>query len=118
MKPIQIKQRKNTYELAYENMILKPLKYANEILDYYFESFNIRLGDNCFYKFDYFVVYPDRFEVHEVKGGTKDKKTLNIVPYCQDDALVKIKNAAYLYPYWKWVIKFMYKKVWYTREIN
>jgi len=91
---------------------------AGEIIDYRFEPFNVRLGDNCYYRIDYFVVFQDRFEVHEVKGGKFIKKTGKIAPYCTDDALVKIKTAATLYPWWKWIIKYEYSRNWYTLEIN
>lgn len=118
MNPYRQKQKQNNTELRYENVILKPMMLLKEIIDYKFEPFNVRLGENCYYRFDYFVVFPNRFEVHEIKGGKRIKKTGEIRPYCTDDAMVKIKSAATIYPWWKWIIKYEYNRCWYTMEIN
>lgn len=63
---------------------------------YKFEGIKFRLADNTFYTPDFVILNNDfLFEVHEVKG------------FWTDDAKVKIKVAAELYPF-----KFMaFKKV-------
>ena len=52
-----------------------------------FEGFKLRLADNTFYTPDFAVMLVNgALEMHEVKG------------FWQDDARVKIKSAADLYP--------------------
>ncbi|MGE9659113.1 DUF1064 domain-containing protein, partial [Snodgrassella alvi] len=54
---------------------------------YRFEGVKLRLADNTFYTPDYCVMRSDgTMEMHEVKG------------FWQDDARVKIKVAADMYP--------------------
>ena len=77
----------NKTELAYEQQ-LRILLLAGEIVWYKFEAINLRLADKTFYKPDFFVMLADgTLEVHEVKG------------YWADDAKVKIKVAAEMYPF-------------------
>ncbi len=67
---------------------LEGLKLAGEISDYRFECLKLRLADRTFYTPDFMVLRADGvFEVHEVKG------------HWEDDARVKIKVAAELYPF-------------------
>jgi hypothetical protein len=95
----------NKTEAAYERE-LDVLKKAGEVLDYRFEGVKLRLADNTFYTPDFFVTYPDRFEVHEVKG------------FWRDDARVKIKIAAEMYPFFKFRAVQLKKRQWVTEEIN
>lgn len=63
-------------------------KLAGEVEEYWFEPMNLRLADKCFYKVDFLVLLQSgALEVHEVKG------------FWEDDALVKIKVAAELFPF-------------------
>jgi hypothetical protein len=79
--------RMNKTEQAYEQL-LKLRQRAGEVIWYKFEAINLRLADNTFYKPDFFVMLADgTLEVHEVKG------------HWTDDARVKIKVAAELYPF-------------------
>lgn len=67
---------------------LEGRKRQGEILWYKFEGFKLRLADNCFYTPDFAVLnHHAQLECHEVKG------------FWQDDARVKIKMAADLYPF-------------------
>ena len=76
----------NKTEAAY-GQHLELLKHAGEVLWYRFEGLKLRLADGTFYTPDYFVmVAGGQLECHEVKG------------FWQDDARVKIKVAADLYP--------------------
>lgn len=63
-------------------------QYAGEILWFKFEAVKLRLADATFYSPD-FTVLPSSgvLEMHEVKG------------FWQDDARVKIKVAASIYPF-------------------
>ena len=68
--------------------------FAKEILWHKFEAIKLRLADNTFYTCDFAVLTADlAFELHEVKG------------YWQDDARVKIKVAAAMYPFKFFLVK-------------
>jgi hypothetical protein len=63
-------------------------KQAGEILWWKFEGVKLRLADNTFYTPDFFVMLANgQLEAHEYKG------------HWMDDARVKIKVAAELYPF-------------------
>ena len=67
---------------------LELLLRAGEVIWYKFEGLKLRLADATFYTPDYAVmVRSGEMECHEVKG------------YWEDDARVKIKVAASLYPF-------------------
>ena len=66
---------------------LELLKRIGEIVWYRFEGMKFRLADNTFYTPDFSVMRSDGLlEMHEVKG------------YWMEDAKVKIKVAAEMYP--------------------
>ena len=66
---------------------LEALKGVGEILWYRFEGMKFRLADNTFYTPDFMVLRNNgQLEAHEVKG------------HWMDDARVKIKVAAEMYP--------------------
>jgi hypothetical protein len=76
----------NKTEQAYANY-LEALKQAGSIIWYKFEGLKFRLADNTFYTPDFAVQRANGLlEAHEVKG------------HWQDDARVKIKIAAEMYP--------------------
>lgn len=67
---------------------LENMKQVGQILWYKFEGIKLRLADNTFYTPDYAVLASDGvLELHEVKG------------FWEDDARVKIKVAADMYPF-------------------
>jgi len=77
----------NKTEAAYR-LHLEMLKAAGEIVWYRFEGVKLRLADGCFYSPDFAVMFSTGvLEMHEVKG------------FWQDDARVKIKVAAEMYPF-------------------
>lgn len=79
--------QKNKTEEAYELEVLKPAMQDGSVSWYRFEGVKLRLADNTFYTPDYCVMRSDgTMEMHEVKG------------FWQDDARVKIKVAADMYP--------------------
>lgn len=79
--------QKNKSEEAY-GKYLESLKQAGIVAWYKFEGIKLRLADNTFYTPDYAVMLTDgSMECHEVKG------------YWMDDAKVKIKVAADIYPF-------------------
>lgn len=78
----------NRTEALYE-AYLTDLQHKGIILWHKFEAVKLRLADNTFYTCDFCVVASSGIvEMHEVKGG-----------WWADDARVKIKVAAALYPF-------------------
>lgn len=76
----------NKTEKEYADM-LEAQKQAGDILWYTFEGMKFRLADNTFYTPDFIVLLSNNeLEAHEVKG------------FWVDDARVKIKVAASMYP--------------------
>ena len=77
----------NKTEQAYADR-LECLRRAGEVLWFKFEPVKWRLADATFYQPDFMLLTKDGFlELHEVKG------------FWEDDARVKIKVAASLYPF-------------------
>jgi hypothetical protein len=77
----------NKTEEAYA-AYLAQLQAVGGILWHKFEGMKFRLADNTFYTPDFMVMKPDgQLEAHEIKG------------FWQDDARVKIKVAADMYPF-------------------
>ena len=103
MKPITRSTGMNRTEAAYAAM-LEIAKRTGQITDYLFEAVKLRLADNTFYTPDFFVVTPERFECHEVKG------------FWRDDARVKIKVAAHQYPWMRFVAIQWKNREWKTEE--
>ena len=101
MKPlIRSPHKMNNLETKYSEH-LKAKLHAGTIIDYKYEPFGIRLAlHRCHYHPDFLVVYPDRFAIHEVKAYSKKTKK----PRWEDDAIVKFKVAANLYPFWEFKI--------------
>ena len=78
---------------------LKLLKYLGEILWFKFEGIKLRLADKTFYSPDFVVMMESgEMQIHEVKG------------YMMDDANVKIKVAAEMYPFRFFIIRKNKKK--------
>lgn len=77
---------RNKTEARYEDE-LRALVRTGDVLWYRFEGLKLRLADSTFYTPDFAVLRRDgTLECHEVKG------------HWQDDARVKIKVAAEMYP--------------------
>lgn len=77
----------NKTEEAYAEH-LKAEQYAGKVAWFKFEGVKLRLADNTFYSPDFAVMLADgRLQMQEVKG------------FWTDDARVKIKVAADLYPF-------------------
>jgi hypothetical protein len=77
----------NKTEARYDSH-LWDMRRAGDVIWHKFEAFKLRLADNTFYSPDFAVMLADcTFEMHEVKG------------FWEDDARVKIKVAASMYPF-------------------
>lgn len=69
-------------------VLLEARKHAGEIAEYHFEAIKLKLADKCYYSPDFLVMLANgELELHEVKG------------FMEDDAAVKIKTAAAMYPF-------------------
>jgi len=99
----------NKVEHAYAEL-LAIKAHQREILCARFECVKFRLADDTTFTPDFLVTYPDHFEVHEVKGTKRDKKTGRETPYFEEDARIKLKVAAEQYP------EFLFVTVWKTHE--
>ena len=78
----------NSLERAYEER-LKKRYLSGEILYYEFEALKLRIGpvgQRCWYTPDFFVVTPDSYQLHEVKG------------FMRDDARAKLLAGARVLP--------------------
>ncbi|MCA8331871.1 PDDEXK family nuclease [Burkholderia cepacia] len=96
--------RMNKTEAAYAEL-LAARAHCGEILEFKFESLKLRLADRTWYTPDFAIVLPDGTrEIHEVKG------------HWTDDARVKIKVAAELYPYYQFSAVRRVKGEW-VREV-
>jgi hypothetical protein len=83
----------NKTEAAYGDF-LELRRRAGEVLWFKFEGMKFKLADNTFYTPDYPVLLADgTMEMHEVKG------------FMLEDANVKIKVAAELYPFAFFVVR-------------
>ena len=80
----------NSTEAAYAKR-LERLKLAGEVLWYKFEGIKLRLADNTFLTIDFPVMLADgQLQMHDVKGSKS---------VFSDDARVKMKLAADIYPF-------------------
>lgn len=80
--------KKNRTEEEYEETVLKPMLQAGEILWYKFEAMTLKLADDTRYTPDFDVINrAGELEFHEIKG------------FWKDDAKVKFKVAAELFPF-------------------
>lgn len=83
---------------------LEQMKQLGKVLWWKFEPCNFRLAEKCFYKADFMVLLASgQIEIHEVKG------------FWTDDALVKIKVAAEIFPFQFLAVQYK-KKEWEFRE--
>lgn len=80
----------NKTEAAYA-AILELRKRAGEIREYKYESVTFKLAPDTRYTPDFYVVFEDRIELHEVKGGL-----------VREDAWIKFKLAVELFPEYGW----------------
>lgn len=79
---------KSKTEAEYHRM-LELRQKAGEIVWFKHEAINLKLGDDCRFLVDFFVMKPDgEFLAVEVKGG-----------FIRPDSLVKIRVAASMFPF-------------------
>jgi|688.fasta_scaffold02433_5 hypothetical protein len=84
--------KQNNYELWWQ----QTLEEKPNVFKVYYEAVKLKLADNTFYTPDFMVLLDDgSIEFHEVKGSWKAPN--------QEDARVKIKVAAAIHPWAKFV---------------
>jgi len=83
---------------------LEGLRLAGGIVAWRFEALKLKLANSTFYTPDFVVTFSDRIECHEVKG------------FWRDDARVKIKVAAQMFPEFAFVAVKREKKGWIYEE--
>jgi len=110
-KPIIPKPIMNKTEARFADY-LEQLKHMKEIVAYRFEPVKFILARNVkgarnatTYTPDFLVVYPDRFVFYEVKG------------FYRDDAIVKSKVTAEMYPWFEWQVVFWKKGNWEFKRV-
>lgn len=92
MKPyLDTDDRMNKTERAYADH-LYACQLIGAVLQYEFEGIKLRLGKGAWYTPDFYVVTPERFELHEVKG------------FWREAARVRIKVAAAKHPHFKFIV--------------
>ncbi len=97
----------NKTELAYSQH-LQLLQHAGQIDWFKYEAVKLRLADNTFYTVDFMVMKSNgELEAHEVKGG-----------YIFDDAMVKIKVAADLFPFPFFIVKKANGGTWDIKKVG
>lgn len=83
----------NKTEAAYA-VVLEAQKRAGAIVDYKYEALTLKLADDCRLTPDFVVEYPDgEVQLHEVKANRQGRW------HAEDDARVKLKVAASLFPF-------------------
>jgi len=92
---------------------LEAQKLAGEIVEYRFEPIKFRLADLAFYTPDFAVQLPDtHLEFHEVKPTFRQKLqdgSRREAPFCFEDAKLKIRIAAAMYDWFRFLIVFPLK---------
>ena len=93
---------KNRTETAYEAHLGLLLR-AGEIQGFMYEGIKLRLADKTWYTPDFLVFANDGVvEIHDTKGTTRKLNTKNVKvekAWCEDDAKVKIKVVAEMFPF-------------------
>jgi hypothetical protein len=93
----------NKLEKSYQD-ILEHRKLAGEIVRYRYEALKFKLAPNTFFTPDFMVTFEDRVEIHETKG------------FWEEDARIKIKMAAELFPEFVFMGVQYKKKIWMFEE--
>ncbi len=110
---------RNKLEAAYEAH-LETLYRAGLIQGYRFEGIKVKLADNTFFTPDFVVYAADGVvELHDTKGTTTKKTAKGPVkaPWCEEDAKLKLKIAAELFPF-RFCIIFKTSEGWQRQDFG
>jgi hypothetical protein len=93
-----VRGRMNQTEKAYSEVLNGRMGEGGDVKGWVFEPVRRRLADNTYYEPDFEVLMTDgTLEYHEVKACRANGQVL-----VEDDAQVKIKVAAEMYPWFTW----------------
>jgi len=95
----------NRLEKGYSEL-LELLKKSGEIVEWMYEPVKLRLAYKTFYTPDFLVIKKECMEFHETKG------------FMRDDAAVKLKCAAQIYPWFRFILIKREKQNWIIKEIK
>lgn len=89
------------------------------IAEFAYESHKLRLADRTWLTVDFWVLHNDgTIEFRETKAAWRDKKTKQFKPRIEEDAAVKLKVAAEIYPYYRFTVYADVKgQDWIVREL-
>lgn len=83
------------------------MKQRGEILEYAFEPVKLRLAKGCFYTPDFMVLENDGtvtvYEVKDWRSGSKKYPLKKLKGFWREDARIKLKVAARLFPMLRFV---------------
>ena len=99
--PFPLPAPKPPHRSKLETRYAQYLSARPEITAVYYEAVRLTLAPRTTLLLDFLVVYPDHVELHEVKSG-----------YIREDAAVKLKLAASLYPFFRFVCAQYLKGAW------
>lgn len=101
----------NKTERAYAQH-LENLKRTGAISAYWYEPWKIRIADNCTWTPDFVVINADgTIEWHDTKSWWAKAKKIGI----EEDALIKMKATAEMYPQFKVLATWLKDGVWEQR---
>lgn len=109
--PIDPETQMNKLEASFARDVLRPQEVMGEIRDWRYEPFKFILAHAVKGKRKTTTYTPDflavskKFTMYEIKG------------FMRDDAMVKIKVAAELFPWFKWVLVTRKKGEWIFRGV-
>ena len=103
-KPIIPATKMNKTEARFAEY-LEQLKHLREIVDWRFEPIRFRMATKTGYTPDFMAIYPQHITFYEVKG------------FMRDDAAVKVKTTAEMYPWFRWFVVYWKKGEWVFKEV-
>lgn len=97
----------NRTEAAYAEY-LEMRRHAGEIRKFDFEAIKLRLARSTFFEPDFVVwMLSGAIEIHEIKGGP-----------IEEDARVKLKVAARLFPYFRFIVARRNGRGWTYKDVS
>ncbi len=104
------KARKILHETKYRSKLERDFALhlaVEEGIATYYEPFRLRLANGAYYKPDFMVINPDRtMTIFEVKG------------HFREAAKVRVKVAASLHPYFRFIVVTRSEGVWHLEEFK
>ena len=104
MKPLFKSSTMNKTEMLFCEHLARTKLIDKDMVGFRFEPLKFKLAPKTFYTPDFLVIRKNCFEIYEVKG------------FWRDDARVKIKVAAKMFPWFKWYAVQLKRKQWVYEE--